>query len=786
MGDNNFFEKIKSMSRRSKYIILIIFAFILYGNTLFHEYALDDTMVITENEYTLSGVQGIDDLFSEEFFSGFFDQKNKKLVAGGRYRPLSIVTFAIEWQLIMGTPFDGVSMSRIEHKMNQSAKSNFIHPSQKLLKKLSRTIHINNRSERIQSQEQILNQAQVFNKQQKHKILSNLERMNSRRDVLLFVSHLINVLLYSISVLVLFIVLEKLLVNYKKDTLFRSIPFLASLLFLAHPIHTEVVANIKGRDEILSLLGALLTLLISLKYFEKRKVGYLLLSFFAFLIGIFSKELAVTFLAIIPLSIYFFTQPKRLFGDILIILIPLIVATGIYFYVRSKVVGGFSFESGQELMNNSFLGMSMREKFATIFYTLLLYIKLLIFPHPLTYDYYPYHIPVMNWSNLWPVVGLIVYIGLGIYALIRIKQKSLVSYGILFYLIALSPMSNVLFPIGVFMNERFIYAASIGFVIILAYLIAEKLPGQIKNQNVVVAIAMGILLLYSVKTISRNTAWKNDFTLFTHDVKISENSAKSNTTAGGKLIEEAIKTNDQELKTEYLDQAILYLKRAVDIYPRYNDALLLLGNAQWERYGSLDSTFKYYERILIHNPGYDKVYTNIFRTNVKQVFDNPEKVDNNIKILHKLEKYNSTSFYVNYYLGKIYGRYKNNLEASIDYLERAALINPDNVMVFKDLGVAYGLANRFESSANALSAAVKLDPDDPVLRMNLAMTYLNLRQVQKGKEIMDEMFKMEFDQSNAHALVKLGYLYRNIGNLQRAQQCFDKAKEVNPQLFNVK
>ena len=84
------------MKKTSKYIIIILFTFILYGNTLFHDYALDDALVITENEYTLSGFEGIDDLFSEEFFSGFFDQNDKKLVAGGRYRPLSMVTFEIE------------------------------------------------------------------------------------------------------------------------------------------------------------------------------------------------------------------------------------------------------------------------------------------------------------------------------------------------------------------------------------------------------------------------------------------------------------------------------------------------------------------------------------------------------------------------------------------------------------------------------------------------------------------------------------------------------------------
>ena len=772
------------MSKKNQYIILIILSFVLYSNTLFNDYALDDTMVITENEYTLSGFKGIDDLFTEEFFSGFFDQKDKKLVAGGRYRPLSMVTFAIEWQLVMGTPFDGINITEIENEMNKGANPKFILPLQKLLKDLSRTIHIENRSERLQSQKSILNKAGIFDKGEQDQILDNLEKMYSRKGFLLFLSHLVNIILYVLTVLVLFVLLENLLVKYKNDKWYLSLPFLTSLLFLAHPVHTEVVANIKGRDEIMSLLGALLTALLSFKYVQKQNYLFLILGFVTFLVALFSKEVAITFVAIIPLSIYFFAEEKQKGRHIAVSIVPLIIASLIYFYVRGKVVGGMSFEASQELMNNSFLGMNNSEKFATIFYTLLLYIKLLIFPHPLTFDYYPYHIPIVNWSNVWPVISLIIYFGIGIYALLGIKKKSIISFGILFYLIALSPMSNILFPIGVFMNERFVYAASIGFVIILAYFLANKLPVWTKNQNIVLVVLAIILMLYSVKTISRNRVWKNDFTLFTHDVKISENSAKSNTSAGGKLIEEAVKVSDKHLKLEYLDQAIFYLKRAVKIYPEYNDALLLLGNAEWERYHSLDSTFKYYDLILKGNSRYDKVYANIFESKINKVFLQPDKADNNIKILHKLEKYNSTNFFVNYYLGKIYGRFKNNLELSVQYLEKAASINPKNVEVFKDLGVAYGFTGRFESSANAFSKAVKMDPNDPVVKVNLAMTYLNLKKYTEAFEMMDSTLNMNYTKDNASALVNLGYLYRKLGKLQKAQQCFVKAKEIDPELFN--
>ena len=85
-----------------------------------------------------------------------------------------------------------------------------------------------------------------------------------------------------------------------------SLAFAAALLFVAHPLHTEAVANIKGRDEIMALLGSLAALYFSLRSYHSGKLGWEALAALSFLIGIFSKENAITFLAIVPLTYWFF------------------------------------------------------------------------------------------------------------------------------------------------------------------------------------------------------------------------------------------------------------------------------------------------------------------------------------------------------------------------------------------------------------------------------------------------------------------------------------------------
>lgn len=631
------------------YIIIIVFTFILYGNTIPNEYALDDAIAITENQFTKEGFSGIKDILTNESFTGFFGKK-KNLVAGGRYRPLSMVTFAIEYEFFGLNP------------------------------------HI---------------------------------------------SHLINVLLYALTGIMIFLLLKRLIVNKASPAWYLGFPFVATLLFIAHPIHTEVIANIKGRDEILAFLGALLAMKFTFDYLDNGKIKYLAYSGITFFLGLLSKENTVTFLAVIPVTTYFFTSHamKKNMASLL----PLAGAFAVFMAIRTNILGAFTTTIPDELMNNPFLHASVAEKYATIFLTLGMYIKLLFIPHPLTYDYYPYHIPIINWDDPRALVSLAAYIFLIIIALYGLKKKTVIPYGIAFYLLTLSIVSNILFPIGVFMSERFLYMPSLGFSIIMAWLILHYGQKAIKQPNIFRPVAITLLLFilagYAVKTISRNTHWKDDFTLFTHDVNISSNSAKSNCTAGGKTLEKAKDIEDEELKKAYLYQSINYLKKSVSIHPTYRDAWLLLGNAWYEYNKNYDSTLYCYKQILKQNPNYDIVYQNINK--ILSQYDNTK---HKIQIYNELHKINPKRFDINYKLGVLWGKHMGNMEKAIYYLERAVKIKPKNIAALKDLGVAYGFSGKYEQSIGVLQRALKIKPDDPELYMNIGLSYSKAGKQQLAQE----------------------------------------------------
>ncbi len=85
---------------KNQAIIICIVAFALYCNSIMNEFALDDGIVIIKNEYVQKGFGGIKKIMTTDAYDSFYRQMNAKdQLSGGRYRPLSIVTFAIEHSL---------------------------------------------------------------------------------------------------------------------------------------------------------------------------------------------------------------------------------------------------------------------------------------------------------------------------------------------------------------------------------------------------------------------------------------------------------------------------------------------------------------------------------------------------------------------------------------------------------------------------------------------------------------------------------------------------------------
>lgn len=623
--------------------ITLVSAFILYGNTIGNQYCLDDSIVVTRNKFVDKGFSGIADIFSTESFTGFFGRQ-KDLVSGSRYRPLSIATFAVEKELVKGYK-----------------------PA---------------------------------------------------------VSHFINILLFAFTGLFIYLVLIKLVPATQPA--FQLVPLAASLLFLFHPIHTEVVANIKGRDEIMALLFSLAACFLVLRFTETNRLLMLILGALLWFLALLSKENAMAFLVLMPLMLYIkgarkiklYLKPIMAFG-----------LTAIVFMIIRHAVIGSNTAVSEELMNNSFVQATAGQKYATIFVTLWKYIQLLFFPVQLTYDYYPYHISLVSWGNIMALTGLASYIALLVWLALSLRKNLIVAFALTFYLLPLLPVSNLFFPIGTFMSERFVYFSSVGFCILIALAVSKFLAFRPSLKYAVLSFMGIIMILFTIKVISRNKAWYNDYTLFTADVITSFNSAKSNCTAGGVLIESTDTIANEERRKAIINQSIFYLRRSVAIHPKYSDAWLLLGNAYFKKNNGVDSALYCYATILDMNPTHELAFQNM-----QALVNRETNPDTRISLLQKMLSYQPDNYQVNYLLGKIYGQDKGDLDRSVQFLSKAAAINPVDKEAFLDLGVAYGLKHDYARSAEMLEKALTLDPGNSSILMNLGVTYQNLGKTDKAAE----------------------------------------------------
>ncbi len=618
--DSEAFKKLKI----SLAIIIVVFAFLLYVQSISFNYAYDDDTVIRQNSLTKNGLAAIPMILTHDRLYGSKDQS----IRTPEYRPITSIAFALEWQLFPDSP-------------------------------------------------------QSY--------------------------HLINVLLYALTCGLLFILLCKL---FDKQNL--VFPFICALLYAAHPIHTEVVDNIKSLDEILCFLFGILSIFFAVKYVHKKSILYMILSSINFFLAMLSKETGVTFLIVIPLILFIFKDYTL--KKICIVFSILFSIFVVYFLIRIQVLKDVQWSITNSDLNNTLLDApNYISRQATDFYILLKYILLLIFPNPLSYDYSYSQIKIQTLIESIVMLSLLIYFVIGIYAVYNLRKKSIVSFGILFFLITLSPVSNIFILIGATMAERFMYIPSFGYCIIITYFLIKIVKTENINKKIInlslffsanstlFTIVFGIVFLYSIQTFSRSMDWKDNQTLFSHDVQISTNSVKAHYYLGDLILKELYpqETNDEKRK-KYLEQAIEEFNKAISIRHNYFQAYLSLSLVYEQR--------KEYNKELI--------------------------------MADSVLKYAS-----------------------------------GNIDAYNNRGVALEGLGRFEESIISLNKGIALNPKYSLLYLNLGACYINMKENLKAIEILNKA--IELDPNNAQCLYYISVAYNNVGDSLNSKQYLEKANRAS-------
>lgn len=679
-------KKINTPSKIFLGSIIAVFSFLLYANTLGHDYTVDDVTVITSNKIVQKGFNGIGEIFSTPYRKGYWE-RNENM-----YRPLSLVMFAIEWQLVPKQPWLG---------------------------------------------------------------------------------HLINVLLYAVTGFLIFYLLSALL---KNQPYYLVISFVSALLFAAHPVHTEVVANIKSRDEILVLLFSVTALFCFVKFFDIKNNVWLVLSLFFYTFALFSKENAITFLAIFPFAIYFFrniTLKRNLLFSSLF-LIPV----AIYFAVRYSVLNHLGTHEQVLLINNSLAGASdFISRFSTAVLILGKYLLLLVFPHPLSSDYSYNQVPLAAFADPFALISGIV-LAFFIFVFIRgLKPKSIYSFNIIYFFATISIVSNVFFLIEATMGERFLYMPSLGFCFAAGYFLVSAFSKEEKNiaafalNKKLLLVLCIIIILFSFKTITRNADWKNNLTLLEKDIKIASKSAREHYAIGSALfVERAMTEKNEQLKLNILERSVFHLEKAIAIWPAYADAYNMLGKVYVEK----KMPQKAIRSFLL--AGANKNFRDAaFYLDFALAYGNAGDAVNAVIQLEKALTYepNSPEAYSN--LGMYYTDLKQ-FDNAISALRKAINLKPGFSKAYYNLGLAYAMSGQFENAVEPFQQSIQFNPDYTDAYNNLGNTYSALGNYTEALKAYEKVLQQE--PGHAKALQNIGITYKILGDEERSAFYMNKAAAI--------
>jgi len=302
--------------------------------------------------------------------------------------------------------------------------------------------------------------------------------------------------------------------------------FAAGLIFAVHPVHVEAIANIVGLSEAVSTLFVLAACLVHVRGGHRSGWAQALAIGGLYALGFGAKESAVTLPGLIFLLDAF--RRRLTFRDVPVYLgdrwrtyLVMLVVAGVVLWGRVQVLGTIASPlapAGADILTEI-------PRIWTLAEVWLHYVRLWIFPLDLSADYTPNVIPISVAWNAANVTGVVLALGILAIALLawrrdatehgvdtkhRVDRGRTAAFGVVWFLIAISPISNVFFLSGVLLAERTFYLPSVGLAAATGWLIARLARERPRGAWVLLAAAV---LMASARTWTRTPTWKDSETV---------------------------------------------------------------------------------------------------------------------------------------------------------------------------------------------------------------------------------------------------------------------------------
>ncbi|XP_078195132.1 protein O-mannosyl-transferase TMTC1 isoform X6 [Callithrix jacchus] len=596
-----------------------------------------------------------------------------------------------------------------------------------------------------------------------------------------FYFHAVNIILHCLVTLVLMYTCDKTV--FKN----RGLAFVTALLFAVHPIHTEAVAGIVGRADVLACLLFLLAFLSYNRSLDQGCVGenfpstvspfFLLLSLFLGTCAMLVKETGITVFGVCLVYDLFslshkqdksyltassnrnFLLTMRPFFKRAILVLSYVL---VILYFRLWIMGG-SMPLFSEQDNPASFSPYILTRFLTYSYLLAFNVWLLLAPVTLCYDWQVGSIPLVEtiWDmrNLATILLAVVMALLSLHCLAAFKrlEHKEVLVGLLFLVFPFIPASNLFFRVGFVVAERVLYMPSMGYCILFVHGLSKLCTWLNRcGATSLIASTVLLLLLFSWKTVKQNEIWLSRESLFRSGVQTLPHNAKVHYNYANFL-------KDQGRNKE----AIYHYRTALKLYPRHASALNNLGTLTRDT----AEAKMYYQRALQLHPQHNRALFNL-----GNLLKSQEKKEEAITLLKDSIKYGPEFADAYSSLASLLAEQERFKEAEETY--QAGIKNcPDSSDLHNNYGV-FLVDTGFPKKAVAhYQQAIKLSPSHHVAMVNLGRLYRSLGE----NSMAEEWYKRALQVAHkAEILSPLGALYYNTGRYEEALQIYQEAAALQP------
>ncbi|KAM5251769.1 protein O-mannosyl-transferase TMTC1 isoform 4-T4 [Hipposideros larvatus] len=603
-----------------------------------------------------------------------------------------------------------------------------------------------------------------------------------------FYFHAVNVILHCLVTLVLMYTCDKTV--FKN----RGLAFVTALLFAVHPVHTEAVAGIVGRADVLACLLFLLAFLSYNRSVDQCCVGdcfpptaspfFLLLSLFLGTCAMLVKETGVTVFGVCLVYDLFSLSHKQEKSSNGVIhqhspqqpgspqpaSLPAHPLRENGKQQRFSHKGSWSGchsslppepkSSGFPVSPGAVWSMM---RFLTYSYLLAFNVWLLLAPVTLCYDWQVGSIPLVE--TLWDTRNLATILLAAVMALLslhclaafkRLEHKE-VLVGLLFLVFPFIPASNLFFRVGFVVAERVLYMPSMGYCILFVHGLSKLCACLHRcGATTLTASTVLLLLLFSWKTVKQNEIWLSRESLFRSGVQTLPHNAKVHYNYANFL-------KDQGRNRE----AIYHYRTALKLYPRHASALNNLGTLMRDT----AEAKAYYQKALQLNPQHNRALFNL-----GNLLKSQEKKEEAISLLKDSIKYGPEFADAYSSLASLLAEQERFKEAEEIY--QAGIKNcPDSSDLHNNYGVFLVDTGSPEKAVAHYQQAIKLSPSHHVAMVNLGRLYRSLG----DNSVAEEWYKRALQVARkAEILSPLGALYYNTGRYEEALQIYREAAALQP------